>query len=78
MKEFRIVNIGYGAWRVDRRRSILFGLIKRWDIGTSELCQRTIFWTMIDAKKAIINRYPKGRLVIYKGINQILFYKRDK
>ena len=42
-KYFRIVKNSSNSYRIDQRHSLLFGLIKFWDRGASDLCPNVIF-----------------------------------
>lgn len=61
MKTFRVVNINRGShYRIDQRHSVLFGLIRRWDKGSYDLCPSVYYPTLEDALHALICRYGDG------------------
>ena len=76
MKHFRIVNAGTYT-RVDQRHSLLFGLIKWWDRGASDLCPDYCFPTFASATRAILQKFPYGSLLITKGDNVVHFYRKS-
>lgn len=51
------------AYRVDKRHSLLFGLIHYWDHGAYNLCPEYLFPSIDKAKEAIL-KVDKGRVTI--------------
>lgn len=51
------------AYRVDKRHSLLFGLIHYWDYGAYNLCPEYLFSSIDKAKEAIL-KVDKSRRVI--------------
>ena len=51
------------AYRVDKRHSLLFGLIHYWDYGAYNLCPEYSFSSVDKAKEAILN-VDKSRVTI--------------
>jgi len=51
------------AYRVDKRHSLLFGLIHYWDYGAYNLCPEYLFPSVDKAKEAIL-KVDKSRRVI--------------
>ena len=55
------------AYRVDKRHSLLFGLIHYWDYGAYNLCQDYLFSSIDKAKDAILKVDKSRRLtILYK------------
>lgn len=57
MREFRIVKISDRFWRIDQRHSILFGLIKWWDIGSYDLSPCYNFLSLEQALEYLTYEY---------------------
>ena len=64
-KLFRIVPLHGRLWkcRIDERHSLLFGLIKWWDKGSSSLSPYYKFMTTTDALKTIFEEYPDAKVL---------------
>lgn len=55
------------AYRVDKRHSLLFGLIHYWDYGAYNLCPEYLFPSVDKAKKAILKVVKSRRVtILYK------------
>lgn len=55
------------AYRVDKRHSLLFGLIHYWDYGASTLCPKYRFYSINEAREAILNAEKTKRVeILYK------------
>lgn len=56
------------AYRVDKRHSLLFGLIHYWDYGAYNLCPEYLFSSIDKAKEAILNVDKSRRvtIILYK------------
>ena len=52
------------AYRVDKRHSLLFGLIHYWDYGAYNLCPEYLFSSANKAKEAILNVDKSRRITI--------------
>lgn len=51
------------AYRVDKRHSLLFGIIHYWDYGAYNLCPEYLFSSVDKAKEAIL-KVDKSRVTI--------------
>lgn len=52
------------AYRVDKRHSLLFGLIHYWDYGAYSLCPTYLFSSISKAKEAILKVDKSKRITI--------------
>lgn len=52
------------AYRVDKRHSLLFGLIHYWDYGAYNLCPTYLFTSIDKAKEAILKVDKSKRITI--------------
>ena len=52
------------AYRVDKRHSLLFGLIHYWDYGAYNLCPEYLFSSIDKAKEAILKVDKSKRITI--------------
>lgn len=64
MKHFRIVKDSPTTYRIDQRHSLLFGLIKFWDRGASDLCPNVKFEKATDALHYIIEKIPNSHITL--------------
>lgn len=64
MKYFRIVKESPTIYRIDQRHSLLFGLIKFWDNGASDLCPNIRFERGVEALHYIKRTYPDSRITL--------------
>ena len=73
-KSKAIKGIHYDSWnepifafRVDKRHSLLFGLIHYWDYGAYNLCQEYLFSSIDKAEEAIL-KVDKSKIItiLYK------------
>lgn len=73
-KIFRIIQIEqYGLfWQVEEQRSLFFGLIKYWKRSK----EFYLHCTIPTATRAIIEKYPTGKLLILKG-NGVIHFMRN-
>lgn len=63
-KYFRIVKESPTTYRIDQRHSLLFGLIKFWDRGASDLCPYVRFTTGSEAKHYIKRHFPNSFITL--------------
>lgn len=77
-KHFRIVPCKTirGWWRVDERHSLLFGLIKYWDYGSASMSPNYNYRKRKLAQRSIIDKFPKGELLITGPDKEIMFYRK--
>ena len=74
-KSKAIKGIHYDSWnepifafRVDKRHSLLFGLIHYWDYGAYNLCQEYLFSSIDKAEEAIlkVDKSRRVTIILYK------------
>ena len=54
------------AYRVDKRHSLLFGLIHYWDYGAYNLCPEYLFPSVDKVKEAILKVNKSRVTILYK------------
>ena len=63
-KYFRIVKESPTTYRIDQRHSLLFGLIKFWDWGATDLCPYVRFAKPSEAKNYIKRQFPDSFITL--------------